>query len=179
MKDTIIFCAGMLFGASIMYLHMKNKKKMENKPDIFEDEDIEAFDVEPPVEEEDFSEVDPYDYKEIVKDYVGIDEEDPEDDGIYYITADEFGVNEDWDNIQLNYFVENDLVTDTEYSILSQPSKLVGNFKEHFGVEEPEDNEVVYVKNENLHCYYEIMKDVQNYNEILRPSRGILNEGYR
>ena len=170
MKDTIIFCAGMLFGASIMYLHMKNKATVE---------DSESFEVEPPVEEEDFSEVDLYDYKEAVKDYVGIDEEDPEDDGIYYITADEFGENVDWDNIQLYYFSENDLITDTDYSILSHPNKLVGNFKEHFGVEDPEEDEVVYVKNTSLHCYYEIMKDTKNYNEILRPTRGMLNEGYR
>ena len=209
MKNTIIFCAGMLFGASITYLHMK--KRMEIEKPIGEEE----LDIKPPVEEEDYTEepksfvdsnprIDPVPpfsdskplYRQAVL-YKVDDTEEPVTDhtipkqvvdtihkyrgfsqttgGINYISADEFGEDEDYENITLTYY-KDDILADEDDSIISSPNELVGDFKPHFGEEE---EDVVYVKNDEVKCYFEIIKDLRKYDEVPRPHRGLLNERYR
>ena len=189
MRNTVIFCAGMGFGSLITYLIMKNRRVLEKQNDIFDEKD--DFHVEPPVEEDskvyfsrysqdnDFAKVDATPSRTIpeavintIQKYQGLDD----DGAIYYITADEFGENEDYDNITLTYFVEDDILADEDDSIISSPNDLVGDFKPHFGEEE---EDVVYVKNDEVKCYFEVIKDLRKYDEIPRPHRGILNERYR
>lgn len=79
----------------------------------------------------------------------------------YVIPLDECGEAPEYSIAELTYFVLDDILVDGFGEIVEDPDILVGkNFKDHFG--EYEDDSV-FVRNEQLKCDFEILKDLDNY----------------
>lgn len=190
---SLYFIAGMAFGAFLMHRHMKNKKVNEEPIFLEEDEVKETKKEEKPkvtynrntYSKPSFTEVEeveninhsiPHTVVDALNRYYGYNETQSENNpNIDYISADEFAAEDEWDVIGLTYYKDG-ILADDDNSIIEDPVELVGDFEPHFGEFE---EDVVYVKNNQTHCYYEILKDSRKYEEIPRPHRGILNERYR
>ncbi len=79
----------------------------------------------------------------------------------YVIPPDECGEEPEYSITELTYFALDDILVDSFGEIVEDPDILVGrNFKDHFG--EYEDDSV-FVRNEELKCDFEILKDLDNY----------------
>lgn len=78
----------------------------------------------------------------------------------YVISPDEFGENEEFEQISLTYYSDH-ILTDDNDEIIEDVEDVVGvESLNHFG--EFEDDSV-FVRNERLKCDYEILLDQQNY----------------
>lgn len=85
---------------------------------------------------------------------------------IKIVDPDEFGEDEDYDVISLTCF-EDGVVTDDQLDIIEDVDDLLGcNPLEHFG--EYEDDSV-FVKNDKLRCYYEVLRDYREYSDLNPP----------
>lgn len=79
----------------------------------------------------------------------------------YVIPPDECGEEPEYSITELTYFALDDILVDSFGEVVENPDILVGrNFKDHFG--EYEDDSV-FVRNEQLKCDFEILKDLDNY----------------
>ena len=79
------------------------------------------------------------------------------------ITPEEFGEDGDYEIISLNYY-EDEVLTDDVDDVIYDWENTVGeDFPDHFG--EYEDDSV-FVRNDRLKCYYEILKDCRNYSDL-------------
>ncbi len=79
----------------------------------------------------------------------------------YVIPPDECGEEPEYSITELTYFALDDILVDGYGEIVEDPDALVGkNFKDHFG--EYEDDSV-FVRNEQLKCDFEILKDLDSY----------------
>lgn len=94
-------------------------------------------------------------------------EESCESEGVgpYVISPDEYGACIDYDIITLTYYADNVLV-DEDYSTIDEPNDVVGpDALTSFG--DYDDDHSVYVCNDDLEVYYEIVRDPRTYEEIL------------
>ena len=80
--------------------------------------------------------------------------------GLYVISPDEFGENEEFEQISLTYYSDH-ILTDDNDEIIEDVDDIVGiESLDHFG--EFEDDSV-FVRNERLKCDYEILLDQRKY----------------
>lgn len=108
-------------------------------------------------------------YKEVIDEfgYSNIDQEGGsesmnEEKRIEVIPPDEYGENEDYDLISLNYYSDGILTDDIDDPI-EDVEKIIGpDALDSFG--EWEDD-AVYVRNDERKCYYEILKDLNKYSD--------------
>ena len=78
----------------------------------------------------------------------------------YYISPEEFAEDDEYEVISLRYYAD-DVLTDEVDDVIYDWENTVGeDFPDHFG-EYEEDS--VFVKNDRLKCYYEILRDEDNY----------------
>lgn len=98
--------------------------------------------------------------------------EEPMNDGHpYVIPPEEFGMEDDYDQISLTYFSDH-ILTDENNEIVEDVERVVGfDSLNHFG--EYEDDSV-FVRNDRLKCDYEILLDQRRYSDVLKtmPRRG-------
>ena len=81
---------------------------------------------------------------------------------IEVIPPDEYGENEDYDLISLNYYSDG-ILTDDLNDPIEDIEKIIGqDALDSFG--EWEDD-AVYVRNDERKCYYEILKDLSKYSD--------------
>ena len=96
-------------------------------------------------------------------------EEEPEEpeDYIFVISPDEFGEDEDYKKISLTDYSDGVLADENNHIILDEDMVgMVGdNFEQHFG--EYEDDSV-FIRNDRLKCYFEILADPRRYADILK-----------
>ena len=92
------------------------------------------------------------------------DKENVEDDGPRVIIPDDFGMNEDYDNVSLLYHVDgyltneqNVLVDDIENTVGFECLNTFGEY----------DDDAVYVRNDKLKTDYEILKVASNYSDFI------------
>lgn len=89
------------------------------------------------------------------------------------IPPNQFGDREDYEIISLTYFSDGVLVDDG-YEIISDVESIVGHDSlEHFG--EYEDD-CVYVQNDILKNYYEILRDERTYADLLDDKPHLVKE---
>lgn len=82
----------------------------------------------------------------------------------YVISPEEFSDIWEYDTISLTYYADN-VLTDDEDEVMEDIEGTVGaDSLERFG--EYEDD-AVYVRNDRLKCYYEILKDLRNYSDVI------------
>ena len=83
------------------------------------------------------------------------------------IDADEFGDEEGYDTETLTYYSDG-IIADDDGDLVFEHETLIGDALEHFD----EDN-LVYVRNVNELCDYEIYKDSKTYKEVFGSLVGI------
>ena len=98
--------------------------------------------------------------------------EEPVNDGSpYVIPPEEFGMEDDYDQISLTYFSDH-ILTDENNELVEEVDRVIGfDSLNHFG--EYEDDSV-FVRNDRLKCDYEILLDQRRYSDVLKtmPRRG-------
>lgn len=96
---------------------------------------------------------------------VGDHTNDDVDDGPYVIAPDEFGDFEDYDAISMT-LTSDGVLLDSDLSKVEDPESNVGiNYMKYFGVY-PDDPDSVYIRNDDLCCDFEIVKDLRSFEEI-------------
>lgn len=102
--------------------------------------------------------------KELIKNKYRV-EEDISDMTVikpYVIAPDEFGENDDYERISLTYYLDG-ILTDENNEPINDVDGLIGESTlTHFG-EYEEDS--VYVRDDNLHCDYEILLDIRKFSD--------------
>lgn len=93
----------------------------------------------------------------------------------HVVTREEFEANEEeYDKISLTYFEGDETVVDMHNDIFEDAQEYIGeDFPNHFDdgvIDKAYDTDVVYVKNERLEIYYEILRDERSFKEV---SQGI------
>ena len=92
------------------------------------------------------------------------DEQMPTNDP-YVISPDEFGDQDDYDLVSLNYYADG-VLTDDWDNIIGNINDIVGEESlEHFGEYE---NDSVFVRNDRLKTDYEILRDSRRYADLPR-----------
>lgn len=81
------------------------------------------------------------------------------------IPPDEFGENEEYDTVSLLYFADNFLTDENYELVLDLENTITEEALDHFG--EWEDDSV-FVRNDRLKIYYEILKDQRYFEEVIR-----------
>lgn len=85
----------------------------------------------------------------------------------YVIPPEEFGEDEEYDQISITYYADQVLADDAD-KIIENVEDIVGfESLTHFG--EYEDDSVV-VKNDRLKCYFEILLDQRRYLDVIAES---------
>lgn len=83
----------------------------------------------------------------------------------YVISPDEFQEENDYEKVTLRYFCDNILVDDMSGEMIPDPEDLVGDGTlSSYGTYE---DDVVYARNEEMECDYEIVADERSYEDYL------------
>lgn len=109
--------------------------------------------------------IDELGYDNIVEEVNDLDQNTPVREYIkpYVISPEEFG--EFGSTMKsMTYYADGTLIDDEE-QIVSDPEALIGDALEHFG--EFEDD-AVHVRDENIECDYEIIKDERTFSEVYK-----------
>lgn len=165
-RSVVIFAVGAALGSAVTFLSVKKKYEKLSKEEIKSVREYYERKSEPAKEEasndtEDteveengyYSVEDDNDYSEYPKSDIS-DEKGP-----YVISPEEFGENDIFECISLTYYNDGVLADENDDPIDNIES-VIGDALEHFG--EYEDD-AVYVCNERLRLYYEILKDYRDY----------------
>lgn len=81
------------------------------------------------------------------------------------ITPDEYGVYATYEQVSLTYFNDGVLVDDMDNVINDVYGTLGSNFEDRFG--ENDDPDVIYIRNDNTRCEYEITRDPRSFKEVV------------
>lgn len=89
------------------------------------------------------------------------------------ITPEEFGDDEEYDKVSLFYYTDGVICDDSDEPLDdSEISSSIGlNAKNHFG--EYEDD-CVYIRNDRLKTYYELLMSLKSYSEDVLPNKPFL-----
>ena len=195
MNKGVLFLGGLFFGGFLG--HLSAKVMLEEKYRIKTDEDVRSVkeiygnvvtDLENKIEKmttSDDLEMDGYTRKNVPRksneDEVAVctvetilDTKMSKKKGIFVISPDEFGEEEGYETINLTLYADN-TITDDDFNKMSpsEVSAKIGlGLLEHFGEYEKDS---MFVRNDELECYYEILKDSRDYSDILedRPYLGV------
>lgn len=169
------FICGAAIGAAALYFYSTKKapatEETETDSDSFEEVHVEE-ETEEAIEEAAGTEEDDQKVAAVVEEiitkngYSVGDHTNPGcDDGPYVIGSADFGEFSDYDALSLTLLSDGILVDDRMMTI-DDPENTVGtNYKKYFGVY-PNDPYTVYIRNDELCCDYEIVKDLRTYEEV-------------
>lgn len=158
------FVTGTVIGAAGAWVYFTHKyfgpvEEEQTNDDDFEYTEDETSNVEEQTDtDETVSESDRAEYHKIAKQYT----EDPEDKSKkpYIIDEDDYGDGTVEYHVTWSYY-EDGVVTDQEDHIVEDVDAAIGeDFVNHFG-----DTDTCYVRNEERHCDYEILRDGHTYYE--------------
>lgn len=91
----------------------------------------------------------------------------------YMISMDDFdaGYPERYDTESLTYYAVDDILANDEDEIINDVESLIGaDALDHFGAEAAEtsgDSDTMYIRNEKLHCDYEVTRIHQSYHQVV------------
>ena len=164
-KNTFIFVLGAAVGVAATWQYFKKKyeqiaqEEIDSVKEVFS-RDRKAVRTENEAISEKLKELEKY--KDIANKYSNEKEGGSEimEDAPYVISPDEFGEDDYYDTISLDYYNDGVLADDMGDAIEDIEGTVGPDALNRFG--EYEDD-VVYVKNDRLKCYYEILKDYSDY----------------
>lgn len=187
-KSVIIFLAGCATGAvaAAMYLKPKYEQIAQEEIDSIKAEYADKDESKEATEEEEDEEQSSVkstssleEYKNIVdsSNYVNYNDittpktkktkkstSKRNNDHIFYIDPDEMGDELDYDCIELVYYADGTLADICDVPVDDINFTVGADFVNHFGEFE---QDVVHVKNEKTHAYYEITKDGRGFDEVV------------
>ena len=183
LSNVLLFTAGVAVGSLVTWRYFKSKyevvedeieEKTEETEGETEDEDPEVSESKmsykkPPLKEyvkmvEDNSYV-PKTHMEEVKEEIANGEWDDKD--VYepfIIRPEEYGELHAYETLSLNYYADGVLTDELDNPIEDVESLVPADFADHFG--EYEDD-VVHVRNDNLECDYEILRDLRKFTDVV------------
>lgn len=91
----------------------------------------------------------------------------------YMISIDDFdaGYPERYNTESLTYYAVDDILANDEDEIINDAESTIGaDALDHFGAEAAEmsgDSETMYIRNEKLHCDYEVTRIHQSYHQVV------------
>lgn len=88
----------------------------------------------------------------------------------YVIPPEEFGELDDFDTATLIYYADGILADDLDNAIESVDSLVGLDSLDHFG-ENEDDEDAIYVRNEQFKCDYEILLDLRRWEDIVNPPK--------
>ncbi len=77
-------------------------------------------------------------------------------DKINYIPSTEYGTEDDYDLVSYTHYADG-YITDELDEVIENPEEHLGAYWDHF--DDFDDNNTVYIKNDTMKIYYEILKD--------------------
>lgn len=170
LSNVIMFAVGAAVGSLITWKIVKDKYDQRAREEIAAVKEVyfnkkdEAPDWHD-IDEEEPEEISDDVYKEVLEKSRYTNYEEKEEDEMnkpYVIPPDEFGDEEDYDTVSLVYYADKiladefgDVIDDNEIEEFIGSESL-----DHFG--EYEDDSV-FVRNDRLKCYYEILLDTRAY----------------
>lgn len=169
-KISIGFALGVAIGVIATRLFFKQKYKAIAKEEI--DSVKEVYSKKNKHEETyESSETEITNYEDIIdemaytakNDEKGGSESMKKEKMIEVIPPDEFGEDDDYDLISITYYADGVLADDGNYPIDDVEDTVGPDALDSFG--EWEDD-AVYVRNDKRKCYYEILRDVENYSDL-------------
>ena len=185
LSNVLLFTAGVAVGSLVTWRYFKSKyevveDEIEEKTEETEGE-TETEDEDPEVSESKMSYKKPplKEYVKMVEDngYVPkthIEEVKEEitngewDDKDVYepfiIRPEEYGELHAYETLSLNYYADGVLTDELDNPIEDVESLVPADFADHFG--EYEDD-VVHVRNDNLECDYEILRDLRKFTDVV------------
>lgn len=102
-------------------------------------------------------------YHDKVRDYTTKEDTNEDHSGPYLITEDEYGEEDDYDCIELEFFADNVLVDDG-FDIVRDPAAIIG--EEALEKLKTTEDDSIFVRNPALNCDYEILIDLRKYSEL-------------
>ena len=185
LSNVLLFTAGVAVGSLVTWRYFKSKyevveDEIEEKTEETEGE-TETEDEDPEVSESKMSYKKPplKEYVKMVEDngYVPkthIEEVEEEitngewDNKDVYepfiIRPEEYGELHAYETLSLNYYADGVLTDELDNPIEDVESLVPADFADHFG--EYEDD-VVHVRNDNLECDYEILRDLRKFTDVV------------
>ena len=185
LSNVLLFTAGVAVGSLVTWRYFKSKyevveDEIEEKTEETEGE-TETEDEGPEVSESKMSYKKPplKEYVKMVEDngYVPkthmeeVEEEiangkwdDKDVYEPYIIRPEEYGELHAYETLSLNYYADGVLTDELDNPIEDVESLVPADFADHFG--EYEDD-VVHVRNDNLECDYEILRDLRKFTDVV------------
>ena len=185
LSNVLLFTAGVAVGSLVTWRYFKSKyevveDEIEEKTEETEGE-TETEDEDPEVSESKMSYKKPplKEYVKMVenngyapKTHVEEVEEEIangewDDKDVYepfIIRPDEYGELHAYETLSLNYYADGVLTDELDNPIEDVESLVPADFADHFG--EYDDN-AVFVRNDNLECDYEILRDLRKFTDVV------------
>lgn len=184
LSNVLLFTAGVAVGSLVTWRYFKTKyevvedeieEKTEKPEGESEEEDPEVLESKsnygkkPPLKDY-VKMVEDYGYKpkthmEEVEEEIANGEWDDKDVyEPYIIRPEEYGELHAYETLSLNYYADGVLTDELDNPIEDVESLVPADFADHFG--EYEDD-VVHVRNDNLECDYEILRDLRKFTDVV------------
>ena len=168
-KSILIFAFGAAVGSAVAWKLTKTKYEQIAQEEIDSVKEVYSKKKDKQEVEDttlEFTAEDIKDYHKIISDNKYDNEkggsEDMKDSKPFIIPPEDFGNDDDYDQISLIYY-EDDVLTDDMNNPIEDIENTVGlGFDTHFG--EYEDDSV-FVQNDKFKCYYEILRDYGKYSD--------------
>ena len=183
LSNVLLFTAGVAVGSLVTWRYFKSKYEVV-EDDI--DEESDNLDKDDQEELESIETKSDYSKKPPLKEYAKmvesngyvpkthmeeVEEEiangELDDKDVYepfIIRPEEYGELHAYETLSLNYYADGVLTDELDNPIEDVESLVPADFADHFG--EYEDD-VVHVRNDNLECDYEILRDLRKFTDVV------------
>lgn len=183
LSNVLLFAAGAAVGSLVTWRYFKSKyevvedeieEKTEEPEGKSEEEDPEVLESKmsykkPPLKEyvkmvEDNGYVPKTHMEEVEEEIANGEWGDKDVYEPFIIRPDEYGELHAYETLSLNYYADGVLTDELDNPIEDVESLVPADFADHFG--EYEDD-VVHVRNDNLECDYEILRDLRKFTDVV------------
>lgn len=191
-KTFLAFGAGLAVGVGGTYFYLKQKyeeklseqiqeirkhyQKKQEKPKTIEEKDEKFANRFEEAEERGKDQIA---YESIVKRYQGSDErcpvdpaeqesppEDEPEEEIFTVTEEEMETYDNFEDIDLTYYAEDDILCDDQEQVIEDPEAIIGDALTKFGVKSGYPD-TVYVINKRVRAIFEVLMVEGSYQEIV------------
>ena len=183
LSSILLFAAGAAIGSLVTWRYFKSKyeivedkieEETEEAEGEYKEENLEGLESKlnykkPPLKEyvkmvEDNGYVPKTHMEEVEEEIANGEWGDKDVYEPYIIRPEEYGELHAYETLSLNYYADGVLTDELDNPIEDVESLVPADFADHFG--EYEDD-VVHVRNDNLECDYEILRDLRKFTDVV------------
>ena len=183
LSSILLFAAGAAVGSLVTWRYFKSKyeivedkieEETEEAEGEYKEENLESLESKlnykkPPLKEyvkmvEDNGYAPKTHMEEVEEEIANGELEDKDVYEPYIIRPEEYGELHAYETLSLNYYADGVLTDELDNPIEDVESLVPADFADHFG--EYEDD-VVHVRNDNLECDYEILRDLRKFTDVV------------